>query len=498
MISDLPVVFSLLLSLFLLTYSIRSIVFLYTAKKTAEQKGLLVYDFWNITRKNNYYLDKCLSSEDIGRKYHTKNHLQRKNPLVTGPWKKENKGINPVRYPFVSILIATYNEALVIHRLMRSCTSLTYSQDSYEIIVVDDSQDGTFYELKNIWTYRIPNLKVIHREKRTGWKGGALNLAVKNMNDNSSYALVVDADNILVNDILEQFVLRFSSPDTNSNDYPWVVQGYPISYVNSDNDMLRNLTNASWIARAIDFRLTLRNLIENLAKNSLKLPVQITGSLFMIRADIIKKIGFSDDICEDWDLTLDLNFPPKNSLLQDHKAYTPDERNIRKIIFDPFLLSYSEAITKVRTYLKQRKRVSEGHTRGFRRRIILILNSNISILNKIEFLFTGLQYLKFAVIFVLIVIDVIIFLTSVTSIEQIINGNQLIKLSLTMQSVNLLSALATIFFAMPLCRSIRNYTVNDAFYLLLLNIWTLPVLVLGSLLAFVRTQGFFYKVERNK
>ncbi|HYY65868.1 MAG TPA: hypothetical protein VE622_01925, partial [Nitrososphaeraceae archaeon] len=163
-----------------------------------------------------------------------------------------------------------------------------------------------------------------------------------------------------------------------------------------------------------------------------------------------------------------------------------------------FLLSYSEAITKVRTYLKQRKRVSEGHTRGFRRRIILILNSNISILNKIEFLFTGLQYLKFAVIFVLIVIDVIIFLTSVTSIEQIINGNQLIKLSLTMQSVNLLSALATIFFAMPLCRSIRNYTVNDAFYLLLLNIWTIPALVLGSLLAFVRTQGFFYKVERNK
>src|SRR5919197_4919739 len=97
MISDLLGVFSLLLSLFLLTYSIRSIVFLYIAKKTAEQKGLLLYDFWNITRKNNYYLDKCLSSEHIGRKYHTKNHLQRKNPLVTGPWKEESKGTHPVR-----------------------------------------------------------------------------------------------------------------------------------------------------------------------------------------------------------------------------------------------------------------------------------------------------------------------------------------------------------------------------------------------------------------
>ncbi|MFL6496247.1 MAG: glycosyltransferase, partial [Nitrososphaera sp.] len=37
-------------------------------------------------------------------------------------------------YPFISILVATYNESLVIERLLNSFTSLSYPAEKFEII----------------------------------------------------------------------------------------------------------------------------------------------------------------------------------------------------------------------------------------------------------------------------------------------------------------------------------------------------------------------------
>jgi len=45
------------------------------------------------------------------------------------------------RHPFVSIHIATYNETLVVGRLLKSITSFAY--DNYEVVIVDDSNDDT-------------------------------------------------------------------------------------------------------------------------------------------------------------------------------------------------------------------------------------------------------------------------------------------------------------------------------------------------------------------
>jgi cellulose synthase/poly-beta-1,6-N-acetylglucosamine synthase-like glycosyltransferase len=66
---------------------------------------------------------------------------------------------------FISILVATYNEHKVIERLLESCVALTYNAKRFEIIVIEDSSDGTFATLSS-WKKRIPNLKVIHRSTR--------------------------------------------------------------------------------------------------------------------------------------------------------------------------------------------------------------------------------------------------------------------------------------------------------------------------------------------
>jgi hypothetical protein len=158
---------------------------------------------------------------------------------------------------------------------------------------------------------------------------------------------------------------------------------------------MSKVKSGNWISRAIDIRLSQRNMIEFAAKDLLNLPMQITGSLFMIRADIIKSIKFSTDLCEDWELTLYVyccssNLPllllsSSTDLMMTSKCTAHSIRNLPSgkrifsnhdmisvkpwIIFEQGLVSFCEASTDLVAYFKQRMRVSEGHTRGLRRMI---------------------------------------------------------------------------------------------------------------------------------
>ena len=485
-------VVSLILSLFLSSYSFRSLLFSYTARKEIQERRLLAYNYCKSSdasalEDNHYNKDIIL---DSGIKNYNTCHLQINNSFTK---RTTSTRVNRIDYPFVSILVATHNERLVIDRLMISCAALTYDRDKFEIIVVDDSEDGTFDALM-YWKQSIPNLKVMYRNDRTGWKGGALNLALKNININSSYVLVLDADSILVNDILERFVSHFSKHNSNENCID-VIQGYPIARVFNNNTSL-NSTNINWVARGVEFRLAQRNMIEFLAKDRINLPIQITGNLFMIRSDLIKQLEFSNDLCEDWKLTLDIysHDTITYSYCDEGNYNSCRNSNSKKVIFDPLLVSYCEAPTKLASYFKQRMRVSEGHTRGFRTNLIKILTSKMAFINKMEFFIIGIQYAKLIPLLALIIIDFTILISN--GIDFIISNN-LMKITLIIQIANLLTIIGTSLMAIPLCSNIEKYNIRDSFYLLLLNLCTMPAFVIGSLRGLFRKDGIFYKTERN-
>jgi cellulose synthase/poly-beta-1,6-N-acetylglucosamine synthase-like glycosyltransferase len=386
---------------------------------------------------------------------------------------------------------------------MNSCAALTYNQNKFEIIVIDDSEDETFHILK-IWEKKIQNLKVIHRNNRTGWKGGALNVAINNMNAKSSYALIVDADNVLASRTLENFVSYFNKCNLKENIVK-AIQGYPVPRVyydyndnNSKPDTCDHITGKpNWITDAINFRLAKRNLIEFVAKDKLSLPVQITGSLFMIRSEVIKSLGFSESLAEDWDLTLDLYISPNRMLshIYSHKNRQLDsDIGTRKVLYYPSLMSYSGTITKFRAYFRQRMRVSEGHTRGFRKNIFNILISKIRLRDKIELLLTGLQYSKYIAVVTLIIIDSI--LLSSNGIDFALSDD-FMKMSLSIQAAILSVAIGIYFMALDVCMTIRTYNVRDVSYLLLLNSCTVPAFVIGSLYGLFKDQGIFYRTERS-
>jgi cellulose synthase/poly-beta-1,6-N-acetylglucosamine synthase-like glycosyltransferase len=428
-------------------------------------------------------------------------------------------------YPFISIFVATHNESPVIERLLKSFAALSYPTDRFEIIIVDDSTDDTYQKIQTRLS-DLQNLKVIHRDNRAGWKGGALNVALDAMDKRASNVLVLDADNILLVDTVERFVSRFIEEQYSYREKRFsvlAIQGFPISKNNpeADNESGIKVKLGNWIARAIDFRLSQRNLIEFTAKDLLNLPVQITGSLFMIRADVIKSIKFSNDLCEDWDLTVDLYCSQRSSSLSSPTDVITSDSNAEpifnhasntiftnpvaislkpKVIFDQELVSYCEATTDLAAYFRQRMRVSEGHTRGLRRKFRHITENNmLSLVDKVELFLIGLQYAKFIFVLGIGIINmtlILMFLSSSYNNSQQFLMN-LIGISFSLQAANLAIAIARIIWAAKICRPVRRYDIEDVLSLMALNVITTPAFVIGSLRGFFKDKGIFYKTRRN-
>jgi cellulose synthase/poly-beta-1,6-N-acetylglucosamine synthase-like glycosyltransferase len=436
-------------------------------------------------------------------------------------------------YLFISIFVATHNESLVIDRLLNSFVALSYPKDKFEIIIVDDSTDDTYQKIQS----RLPdlqNLKVVHRENRAGWKGGALNIALDAMDKRTSNVLVLDADNILLADTLERLASLFREEQHFYKEKGIslvAIQGFPISKSNLEtgDEWAIKRESGNWISRAIDFRLSQRNMIEFAAKDLLDLPVQITGSLFMVRADIIKSVKFSTDLSEDWELTLDVyccssHLPLLSSstdvMVTSDSTTTTTTQSTRnppsgkkifsnsdmasfkpRIIFDKGLVSFCEASTDLVDYFRQRMRVSEGHTRGLRRKIrCIIQNKMLSHFEKLELFLNGLQYAKFIFVLAIGILDILLILMFLLGSYNNNNNQELMNLfgiSLSLQAANLAISIARIIWAAKICRPVRKYDIKDGLSLLALYAITTPAFVIGSLRGFFRNKGAFYKTSRN-
>ncbi len=259
---------------------------------------------------------------------------------------------------FITILLPTYNEQNVINRLLTACTSFDFP--NYEVILIDDSIDES---MKTIMKWKNhPRLKIIHRTSRDGWKGGALNLGLTHIDPRSTHSLILDADFVPPKNLLQRFLTRFT------DDQIVVVQGYQVHDLNAEEN---------WITKGVRVMFSVTNMIEMNAKNKLKLLLPITGSVYMIQTELLKKLRFDKSITEDWSLTL--------------KLYMAGY----KVIYDPTLTASAECSNTLQKFFRQNARWAEGHTRNFRKNFWKILKNNcLSVREKLEFLFLGSLYLN--------------------------------------------------------------------------------------------------------
>ncbi|MEM4288237.1 MAG: glycosyltransferase family 2 protein [Candidatus Caldarchaeum sp.] len=273
--------------------------------------------------------------------------------------------------PLISIHIALYNEERVVERLMEALSSLDYP--NYEVIVVDDSTDSTTEKLKR-WS-NDPRFKIIHRESRKGFKGGALNEALRHTHPDAKYIVVFDADFVPPNDVLWNLLASMNSSGNGNGFEEWVrssrvvaVQGYQWHVLNASEN---------WVTKAVTAEYAGNYLVERLFIEQLPGVKMIAGSVFMVRADVLRRYGWRECLTEDWDLTLRLY------------------RDGYKVAFTPVAAAPAECPSRVVSLMRQRARWAEGHTFAVRRYFGEIIRSKfLSLREKLEFLYLTPYYLN--------------------------------------------------------------------------------------------------------
>src|SRR5713226_161067 len=276
-------------------------------------------------------------------------------------------------HPFVSIHIATYNEKRVVGRLLEACARLNYP--NYEVILVDDSTDGSM-EVLEPWQ-QVDRFKIIHRDTRDGYKGGALTHALRAMDPRTEFVAIFDADAVPFPDVLNDLLYHFYS---NGNESPrplpevGAVQSYQWHVLNKSE---------SWLTAAVRTEYAGSYMVERPYQQVLSSMKMIAGTAYMIRAGLLKELGWGRSLTEDWELTLRLYA----------KGF--------KVVYTPYAETPAECASTFGRLARQRMRWAEGHSYNVRRSFGEIMRSpKVGLVEKLEFLFYTTYYLQ-AVLFTL-------------------------------------------------------------------------------------------------
>jgi len=109
--------------------------------------------------------------------------------------------------PPVALLYVTYNDAMP--EALAGLKNQTYR--NYDIFVLDDSTDKKYRELMDSFDY-----KTIRRDKRIGFKAGALNNWLSLHGDEYEYFIILDSDSLLDDDFIERLV-KYAEHPSNKN-----------------------------------------------------------------------------------------------------------------------------------------------------------------------------------------------------------------------------------------------------------------------------------------
>ncbi|MCH7640988.1 glycosyltransferase, partial [Patescibacteria group bacterium] len=279
------------------------------------------------------------------------------------------------RYPVVSVHIPLYNEKNVAERAMAAATSFDY-QGKYEVIIADDSTDETKdiirkyqekhlakgeklkviknkkqgWELTQVEVRPGVTLKHLHRTSRSGFKGGALSLALTLTDPKAEFISVFDADFVPYPDTLELFLKYFKIQNNMSEDYKKsnvaAVQGYQWHVLNKSEN---------WITRGVRSEYAGSYIIERPGEEIYGGLKQISGAVYMIRRDVLEEVGWETSITEDFQLTLKLY----------EKGY--------KVVYTPYIQAPAECVSTLKRLIRQRMRWAEGHSNNIRKMFVRLM-----------------------------------------------------------------------------------------------------------------------------
>jgi len=196
-------------------------------------------------------------------------------------------------WPKVSVHLPLFNEETVAGRLLDACVKLDYPADKLEIIVMDDSNDGTTTRIAKSFEAKYPNLvRVIHRERRTGFKAGALEVAMRK--STGEFIALFDADYVPPADFLKKMIPHLYLDDR-------------VAFAQSRWSYLDG--QFSWIAKAMSLAIDVYAFVDQRARYVGNLLAHFSGTCGVFRRKAIEDAGgwSADTLAEDLDLSIRLH-----------------------------------------------------------------------------------------------------------------------------------------------------------------------------------------------
>ncbi|SFI08392.1 MULTISPECIES: glycosyltransferase [unclassified Bacillus (in: firmicutes)] len=228
---------------------------------------------------------------------------------------------NSAYQPFVSVVIAAYNEEKVITKTIRSILDSDYRD--FEIIIVDDgSKDGTSNAIQEAF-HEHPKVYVIQKEN--GGKASAMNVGFQK--SRGEIVISLDADTVIAQDAISLMVRHFE------DDSVAAVSG---------NVKVGNRRNLLTTWQHVEY-ITGFNL-ERRAFDELNCITVVPGAIGAWHKKRVEKAGYlsEDTLAEDTDLTLTF-------LRQGYR-----------IVYEEKAYAYTESPEDVKSLVKQRYRWSYG------------------------------------------------------------------------------------------------------------------------------------------
>lgn len=117
-------------------------------------------------------------------------------------------------WPPVSVLLPIYNESEVVERLIDAVCRMRYPSGTVEILVLDDSSDGTTRLARakvDEYSARGVNIRLIQRPSRKGYKAGNLVNGIRQ--SCGEFFAIFDADFVPPPNFLRKTIPRFRDPN---------------------------------------------------------------------------------------------------------------------------------------------------------------------------------------------------------------------------------------------------------------------------------------------
>lgn len=258
--------------------------------------------------------------------------------------------------PRVTVQLPMYNEHVVAKRVIDATCRIDYPREKLEIQVLDDSTDDTVEiasEAVAYWRAQGFDIHYLHRDKREGYKAGALAEGMKQAT--GEFIVIFDADFLPPPEIIRKTIDYFTDPRVGMVQARW-------EHLNREQSLLTKTQ-----AILLDGHF----VIEHAARNRSGRFMSFNGTAGMWRRSCIDDAGGwqHDTLTEDLDL-----------------SYRAQMRGW-KFLFLPELTSAAELPPDMESFKQQQYRWAKGGAQTCRKLLPTVLRSNLPKRIKLEAFF---------------------------------------------------------------------------------------------------------------